>query len=207
MENKFANYLISQRFRGYYPVVIDVETGGLEAKTDALLELAAVTINCTPDGKFVPYEKVHAHIKPFEGASLYPASLAVNGIDPYHPFRFAIEEKDALTKMFKFLRVKQQKAHCHRCVLVGHNAWFDLSFMNAAIKRTKVKKNPFHAFTCFDTATLSGLVYGQTVLAQAMKAANITFDISESHSAIYDAEKTAELFCHIVNQWPWRYRT
>jgi len=36
--------LLAQRFRGYYPVVIDVETAGFNAKTDALLEIAATLL-------------------------------------------------------------------------------------------------------------------------------------------------------------------
>ena len=90
---------------------------------------------------------------------------------------------------------------CTRAVLVGHNAWFDLGFLNAAITRAGIKRNPFHPFSCFDTATLAGLAYGQTVLARAVKASGASWDGREAHSAIYDAEKTAELFCNIVNRW------
>ena len=37
--------LFAQRFRGYFPVVIDVETAGFNAQTDALLEIAATTLS------------------------------------------------------------------------------------------------------------------------------------------------------------------
>jgi ribonuclease T len=203
--NNLANHLLHQRFRGYYPVVIDVETGGLDANKDALLELAVVTIDCSSGGKLIPGEIKHHHIEPFQGSNISEESLKINKIDPSHPFRFAVKEVDALKETFHFLKNKQKEAKCNRCILVGHNSWFDLSFINAAAKRSNLKKNPFHPFTSFDTATLAGLVYGHTVLAQAAKLANISFELEESHSAIYDAMKTAELFCKIVNQWPWTF--
>lgn len=203
-ENKITyNPKIAGRFRGYLPIVIDVETGGLNPATDALLEIAAVTVNCDAQGVFYPAETIAHHIEPFIGAILNPDSLAINKIDPSHPFRFALQEQDALEQIFKFLQAVQKQANCSRCVLVGHNAWFDLAFLNAAINRSKIKRNPFHGFTCFDTATLGALMYGQTVLAEALKRAQIPFDNNEHHSAIYDAEQTAKLFCKIVNTAGW----
>ena len=193
---------IAKRFRGYCPVVVDVETGGLNPSTDALLEIAAVTITYDNDGKFIPAQTIQHHIAPFIGANLNPESLAINKIDPDHPFRFAVAEENALNEIFAFLQKVQKQSGCNRCVLVGDNAWFDLAFLNAAINRTKVKQNPFHAFTCFDTATLAAAAYGQTVLAEALKCADIPFDNDSHHSAIYDAEQTAKLFCKIINQWP-----
>ncbi len=197
------NPKIAKRFRGYYPVVIDVETGGLNPNTDALLEIAAVTINCDENGIFYPSETFQEHIKPFSGGKLNPESLAINKIDPDHPFRFAVAEGIALEDIFVKLQKIQKQAGCNRCVLVGHNAWFDLAFLNAAITRSKTKRNPFHAFTSFDTATLGAITYGHTVLAEALKRADIPFNNDEHHSAIYDAQQTALLFCKIINQWPW----
>ncbi|MFB0969134.1 MAG: exonuclease domain-containing protein, partial [Pseudomonadales bacterium] len=59
----------------------------------------------------------------------------------------------------------------------------------------------FHPFSSFDTATLCGLAYRQTVLARACEVAGISFDADEAHSALYDCEKTADIFCSIVNKW------
>lgn len=70
-----------------------------------------------------------------------------------------------------------------------------------ATERVGLKRNPFHPFSFFDTSTLAGLAFGHTVLARACALANIPFDNAEAHSAEYDATKTAELFCLIVNRW------
>jgi len=201
-----APHPISNRFRGFLPVVIDVETGGFNPNTDALLEIAAVLIEMQADGTFKPGETFRYHVKPFEGANIEAASLAVNGIDPHHPLRPAIPEKDALTKIFQEIRRAVKDTDCTRAVLTGHNAFFDLNFVNAAVARADIKRNPFHPFSAFDTATLAGVALGQTVLAKALQTAGISFDTSEAHSAAYDAQKTAELFCHICNKFKDIYR-
>lgn len=192
---------IAARFRSFLPVVIDVETGGFNPNTDALLEIAAVLIEIQQDGTFKPGESWRFHVQPFAGANIEAASLAVNGIDPYHPLRPALPEKEALTRIFQEVRRVVKDNECTRAVLVGHNAFFDLNFVNAATVRTEIKRNPFHPFSCFDTATLAGVALGQTVLAKALQAAGIAFDSSEAHSAAYDAQKTAELFCYICNRF------
>lgn len=193
--------LFNRRFGGNLPVVVDVETGGVNPKTDALLEIAAVTLDLDEEGLLTPKETHAFNIIPFEGANLDPEALKLTQIDPYHPFRFAIAETEALEKLFRLIDIEIRQFQCQRALLVGHNATFDLSFIQAAVKRNRLKENPFHKFTCLDTATLGGLAYGETVLARAMRRAKIPFNKSEAHSAIYDAEKTAELFCKIVNQW------
>ena len=152
-------------------------------------------------------QTVRFHVKPFEGANLEPASLAVNGIDPDHPLRPAIDEKDALQRVFREVRQAIRANGCSRAVLVGHNAAFDLNFLNEAIERTSIKRNPFHPFSCFDTATLCGVAFGQTVLSRAIAAAGFDWDESSAHSAAYDAEKTADLFCEIVNRFQPVYNT
>ena len=198
---------MSDRFRGFLPVVVDVETGGFNSKTDALLEIAAVFVDFGDGGVLTRGQTVRFHVKPFEGANLEPASLAVNGIDPDHPLRPAIDEKDALQRVFREVRQAIRANGCSRAVLVGHNAAFDLNFLNEAIERTSIKRNPFHPFSCFDTATLCGVAFGQTVLSRAIAAAGFDWDESSAHSAAYDAEKTADLFCEIVNRFQPVYNT
>lgn len=192
---------IADRFRGFLPVVVDVETGGFNHQTDALLEIAAVVLSMTDSGELVLRETFRYHVLPFDGANIEPAALAVNGIDPHHPLRPAIPERDALQRIFREVRAELRSTECRRAVLVGHNAQFDLGFLNAAVGRTGIKRNPFHPFSIFDTATLAGVAYGQTVLARAMTAAGMEWDSDAAHSAAYDAERTAELFCRIVNSF------
>jgi ribonuclease T len=192
---------ISQRFRGFLPVVVDVETAGFNAETDALLEIAAVTVRMDDDGTLRRSQTVACHVEPFPGANLEQRALDFTGIDPYNPFRMAKKEKEALEHIFAPIREEVKAQGCTRAILVGHNPFFDLGFLNAAIARTNHKKSPFHSFSSFDTATLAGLAYGQTVLAKACAAAGVEFDSGQAHSAIYDTERTAELFCTIVNRW------
>ena len=189
------------RFRGFLPVVVDVETGGFNCKTDALLEIAAVILGFDPNGELQREETIRYHVKPFEGANLEEASLAVNGIDPDHPLRPAIDERDALGRVFREVRRAVRENGCNRAILVGHNAHFDLGFLNEAIARASIKRSPFHPFSCFDTATMCGVAYGQTVLSRAVKAAGFEFDEESAHSAAYDAEITADIFCQIVNRF------
>lgn len=193
--------VMANRFRGFLPVVVDVETGGFNCKTDALLEVAAVLLEMDDEGLITRGETIRYHVKPFEGANLEPASLAVNGIDPHHPLRPAIDERDALQRVFREVRRAVRENRCSRAVLVGHNAHFDLGFMNEAVERSSIKRNPFHPFSCFDTATACGIAFGQTVLARAVIAAGMDWDESQAHSASYDAEMTADLFCEVVNRY------
>jgi ribonuclease T len=189
---------IKKRFRGFLPVVVDVETTGVDPQKNGLLEICVVLIEMDSQGLLHPSQSFFEHVLPFDGALLDAESLAFNQIDPWQPLRFAVDEKLALERLFAPINQALKKTGCQRAVLVGHNAWFDLLFIKEAAKRTGLK-SPFHAFTCFDTATLSALAYGQTVLAKAMQFAGIDFDTAEAHSAIYDAKKTAELFCCIIN--------
>jgi len=189
---------LCDRFRGFYPVVIDVETAGFNAKTDALLEIAAITLKMDEQGWLTPDTTLHFHVEPFEGANLQPEALAFNGIDPKNPLRGAVSEYDALHAIFKMVRKGMKDNDCSRAIMVAHNATFDHSFTMAAAERASLKRNPFHPFVTFDTAALSGLALGQTVLSKACITAGIEFDGTQAHSALYDTERTAELFCEIV---------
>ncbi|HUX74912.1 MAG TPA: ribonuclease T [Steroidobacteraceae bacterium] len=196
-----AEITMATRFRGFLPVVVDVETGGFNPQTDALLEIAAVLLEMRGDGRLARGDTFRHHVVPFAGAKLEPASLAVNGIDPHHPLRLAISEHDALQRIFQVVRAAVRAADCTRAVLVGHNAFFDLNFLNAAVLRAQIKRNPFHPFSSFDTATLGGVAFGQTVLMRATLAAGGEWDSASAHSAAYDAERTADLFCTVCNQF------
>lgn len=192
---------MAERFRGFLPVVVDVETGGFDAEHDALLEIAAVTVTMDAGGYLRPHQTISTHVEPFPGANIDPRSLEITGIDPYNPLRGALTERLALDHIFQAVRQAVRDADCQRAILVGHNAAFDLGFLNMAVRRCGNKRNPFHPFSCFDTVSFGGLAFGQTVLSKAVLAAGHTFDGREAHSAVYDAERTADLFCTVVNRW------
>ena len=195
---------LAKRFRGYLPVVVDVETGGFDWNRHALLEIAVVPIDVDASGALVLGESASTHVEPAPGTAIDPQSLEVTGIDLDHPFRFAKPEREALEHVFATTRAAVKKHGCQRAILVGHNAHFDLNFVNAAVARSGHKRNPFHPFSVFDTVTLAGVAYGQTVLARAVQAAGFPWSSADAHSALYDAEQTAKLFCNIVNAWPSR---
>ena len=192
---------IADRFRGYLPVVVDVETGGFDCTRHALLEIAAIPILMDSAGVFTPGDTVTTHVEPFPGSEIDPKSLEITGIDIGHPFRDAKSERAALDHIFHAVRLAVRAAGCQRAILVGHNAHFDLGFLNAAVARVQHKRNPFHPFSVFDTVSFGGLAYGQTVLSRAVQAAGIDWNGDEAHSAVYDTERTAQLFCLVLNRW------
>lgn len=192
---------MADRFRGFLPVVVDVETGGFECNRHALLEIAAVPIELDDAGRFTMGQTVSTHVEPFPGSVLDPKSMEITGIDVSHPFRDAKPEREALDIIFHHVRTAARRAECQRAILVGHNAHFDLGFLNAAVARVAHKRNPFHPFSTFDTVTIAGLAYGQTVLSRAVQAAGLDWDGEQAHSAVYDVERTAELFCKVLNRW------
>ena len=193
---------MSERFRGYLPVVVDVETGGFDWNRHALLEIAALPLDLDENGLLVPGHGASAHVVPAPGTEIDPKSLEVTGIQIDHPFRMAKPEREALDHVFAAVRLAVRRHECQRAILVGHNAHFDLNFLNAAVARTGHKRNPFHPFSVFDTVTLAGVAYGQTVLARAVQMAGMEWDANNAHSAVYDTERTAQLFCKIANAWP-----
>ncbi|HEX7382114.1 MAG TPA: ribonuclease T [Nevskiaceae bacterium] len=207
MPSPSPEHRIASRFRGFLPVVVDVETGGFNAQTDALLEVAAVMVEMDEAGNLSRGATYAVQVKAFQGAHIEPAALEVNHIKPDHPLRMAVDEPEALSRIFKPVRRAVAEHGCSRAILVGHNAHFDLGFINAAVARSGTRRNPFHPFSVFDTVTLAGAALGQTVLSRAVEAADLAFDTNEAHSAIYDAERTAELFCLLLNRMQPVYRS
>lgn len=192
---------MADRFRGFLPVAIDVETGGLAPATDALLEIAAAPIEMDAAGDLRPAAAVRYAVRPFPGARIDPASLKLIGIDPQDPERGAVGEREALDGVFRVIRQAVRAHHCQRAVLLGHNAAFDLAVVNAACERAGVKRNPLHPFSVFDTVSLGALAYGQTVLARIAERAGLGWEDERAHRADYDALMTARAFCAVVNEW------
>lgn len=187
--------------RGFLPVVVDIETGGFNETTDALLEIAAVFLDMDREGLLRPADSAHWAVRPFPGANLEKSALEINRIDPMNPMRDAQPEKDVIESLFEAVRKALGKHECSRAIMVGHNTAFDLKFLNAAVQRNRIKPNPFHAFSCLDTVTLGALAYGQTVLPKIAEAAGLGWDKDKAHSAAYDADVTATIACRVFNRW------
>ncbi len=192
---------LTDRFRGFLPVVVDVETGGFDHRQHALLEIAAVTLTMDEGGMLIPDQELAVGVIPDPALAIEQSALDFTGIDPHDPWRQAEPEREALTQIFGLVRKAVRDQECTRAIMVAHNAHFDLGFVNRAAERCNMKRNPFHPFSCFDTATLAGLAFGQTVLARACAVADIPYDNRSAHNASYDARCTAALFCAIVNRW------
>ena len=195
-----APWSLKKRFRGFMPVAVDVETGGVQPDIHALLEISAVLFTVGDDGQLAPSEHIWLHVLPFEGAVIEDKALEINRIKPHHPLRPAVPEREALRRVFRVVRRELKATGCSRAILVGHNAHFDLGVLNAAIKRSGIKRNPFHSFSVFDTCTLGGAMFGQTVMSLAVQAAGLEWNEERAHSALYDAQRCAQLFCEAVNR-------
>ena len=188
---------LNARFRGYLPVVVDLETGGFDNSIHPMLELACQFLTLE-DERMEVGALYSWPVAPFPAAEIDPASLKFTGIDPT---REAGDEKTVLTDFFRLVRQTMKSEGCHRAILVAHNASFDQGFLNVACTRNGIKRNPFHPFSALDTASLAAVAYGHTVLSEACRRAGIAFDEQLAHSAAYDVGRTAELFCRMVNAW------
>lgn len=193
-----STYALNQRFRRFLPVVVDVETGGMDYQHAPIVEIA-LTFLTIKKGQLVLDDDLYFHIKPFEGAIVEPNSLEFLGYDAATLATHPITESEAFEMICHQVNKRVHTENCTRAIIVGHNAHFDLAFINSAIKRHQLK-SPFHRFSTLDTASLSALLLGHTVLCQACRLAGIEWDNKCAHNALYDCQKTATLFCQLVNQ-------
>jgi ribonuclease T len=193
---------ISERFRQFLPVVIDLETGGLDPNKHALLEIAATPILYDTRYGFYYDDIFHEHVKPHPSTQIDQQALAINQIVVDSALRFAVEETYAIKTLVQWINAYLKKTSCSKAIIVAHNAHFDLRFLINAMTRSSNERCPLHRFSTLDTVTMSALVYGETVLAKALNKARIDFNENNAHGALYDTWKTAQLFCQIVNLFP-----
>ena len=189
---------IKQRFRGYLPVILDLETGGLDPTRNAILELCIVLPEWQND-QLICENVMQWQILPHPDTEVDQSSTDLTGIDPEDPARDAVSERSAISECLRTVRRAVREAQCSRAIITAHNAHFDQAFLKAAIQRAGIKRDPFHLFSVIDTVSLCAVHYGQTVLRHACREAGIAYDMNKAHSARYDATIAAELFCAIVN--------
>lgn len=194
-----AKQLMEERFDGYYPIVIDIETGGLDKNSHPILQIGAVALSFNKEGKMIPYSECKINLHPTRDTTCHPHSLAIHGINPYDLQRKAVAPALALTALCKFVRQAQRAHGCRRSLIVGHNVSFDAQFIHTYIEKYKVKRSPFHPFVNFDTTSIAGLLTGSTKLLEAVQRLGITYDSEQAHDALYDAYITAQLFCKSTN--------
>lgn len=93
-------------------MVVDVETGGFNCATDALLKLPQH--HRLDEGGFLyPDHTRFFRVEPFEGANIEQAALEFTGIKLDHPLRQAVSEQ-ALTEIFRGLRKSIKANGCKR---------------------------------------------------------------------------------------------
>ncbi len=194
--------LASRRFRGFLPVVIDVETGGfhLAAPTRCWRSPPSSSRWTTPAG-CAAARRMRFTCKPFEGARLDPVSLEVNGIDPWHPLRPAIDEADALQRLFREIRTAI-RAHAlparhSRRATTRPSIWASSTRRSSAPASSAIRFIRSRASTPRRSAASA---LGQTVLRARRAAGGHRMGSAAARTrAAYDAERTADLFCHICN--------
>ena len=89
--------LMARRFRQFLPVVIDVETGGFNCATDALLEICAVMIQFgfSPEALFARAVEVKTQIAAATG--LDPAAAGTKGLSIMGPGTFLTDPVSAIS--------------------------------------------------------------------------------------------------------------
>ncbi|AZP36374.1 Ribonuclease T [Candidatus Annandia adelgestsuga] len=192
------------RFKGFYPIVIDIETSGLDSNINAILEIALITFKIDKNGWLKKDQIIHFHIKPFLNSKINYESLIHNKININSSLRGAISEYNAFNKIIKLITKKMKKNLCNRSIIVAHNVVFDHNFIMSSIERLGITINPFHPFTTFDTSTISSFIIGQNILFKACKKIGLYFNMKYSHSALYDSLLTASLFCKLINKFKFK---
>ena len=188
---------MQNRFRGFMPVVIDVECGGFIPYRCTVGNCRSV-VGDSGDGSLAAWGNWRYHVQPFPA----PTSNGVTRCDGLsilftrYAQRFQRRSAHAIVQE---ISQAMKDNDCTRAILVGHNACFDLNFLNAAVARTEIKRNPFHPFSSFDTATLAGVAFGQTGYRSRFKRPE-SLGIRTNAFGAYDAQQTADCFARSANE-------
>ncbi|KAB7708086.1 PolC-type DNA polymerase III [Bacillus aerolatus] len=160
-------------------VVFDVETTGLSAVYDTIIELAAVKIK---DGDII--DRFESFANPHHPLS--STTINLTGITD-DLVQNAPEVEEVLKKF---------KGWTDDAILVAHNASFDMGFLNAGYTRYDLGKsvNPV-----IDTLELARFLY-PTMKNHRLNTLAKKFDVelTQHHRAIYDAEATGYLFLKML---------
>ncbi|MEL3971293.1 PolC-type DNA polymerase III [Rossellomorea oryzaecorticis] len=160
-------------------VVFDVETTGLSAVYDTIIELAAVKIK---DGEVI--DRFESFANPHHPLSA--TTIDLTGITD-DMVQNAPEINDVLHDYHKWVGDD---------ILVAHNASFDMGFLNAGNQKAGLPKaaNPV-----IDTLELARLLYPQFKNHRLNTLAKkFDVELTQHHRAIYDAEATGYLLLKML---------
>ncbi len=155
-------------------IVFDVETTGLSAVYDTIIELAAVRMH---KGNVI--DTFEQFIDP--GHPLSQTTINLTGITD-EMVRGSKSEKEVLTMFREF---------CGEDILVAHNASFDMGFLNTSYEKYDMPEAPNPVI---DTLELSRLLHPEMKshrLNTLSKKYNI--NLEQHHRAVYDSEATGHL--------------
>lgn len=164
-------------------VVFDVETTGLSAERDRLIEIAAIKVK---NGKEI--DSFESYINPERKISqLITDITSITNED----VKNAPLEKEVMTNFYNWLSDDD--------ILVAHNAKFDLGFIGKSFERLGIM-NELH-YGSIDTLFLSRSInkeakrHGLNNLVKMYKVRLV-----QHHRAIFDTKATAEVFVKMLNQ-------
>lgn len=155
-------------------VVVDIETTGLNPRTDKITEIAACKV---VKGEIV--DQFSALVNPEINISQDIAELT--GIT-----NEMVKDAEKIDSVFdKFLDFMDD------AIIVAHNASFDISFLKEAAKRLNTEFNP----TTVDTLALSrGLMPNLLKYKLDVVCNELNIELKKHHRASADAEATAMIF-------------
>ena len=163
-------------------VVFDVETTGLSAERDRLIEIAAIKVK---NGAEI--DSFESYINPKRPISELITRLTSITDDDVKDAPF---EEEVMTNFYNWLDEDD--------ILVAHNAKFDLGFLDKSFERLGLKnKNNASIDTLFISRAENKEAkrHGLSNLAKLYKVRLV-----QHHRAIYDTKATAEIFVKMLDQ-------
>ncbi|HPZ18162.1 MAG TPA: PolC-type DNA polymerase III [Fervidobacterium sp.] len=160
-------------------VVLDLETTGLNPRQDEIMEIGAVKIK----GKEI-IDEFHTFVKP---TAVKRKSLQITGITE-EMLKDAPDISEVLPELERFLE---------GCVIVAHNADFDIGFLQNTFRRFGKKFNPSY----IDTLRLSNALLRNKLRSFSLDKIVDYFGLGtfNHHRALDDARVTAKVFWELVD--------
>ena len=159
-------------------VVFDIETTGFSAVNDRIIEIGAVKVE---GGRIV--DRYSTFVNPER-----PIPFEIEKLTGIHDGMVEDAEviEDVLPKFMEF---------CQDCIMVAHNAEFDMSFIRENCRRQGIERK----FTVVDTLAMARSMlpdlknYKLDTVVEAVGGS-----LENHHRAVEDAESTADIFVKFV---------